>query len=144
MERCRLHINERALRVARANCVRRAVGLVCSDMFNAVEPLSRFDFIVCNPPYVSGPEMAQLDTSVREFEPKTALEAGPDGLRYYRVLAAEASRYLYPGAALYCEIGHLQGKSAAALFSSPPWAGTTVFPDLAGRPRVLETRNGAP
>ncbi len=78
---------------------------------NLLEPLERgelFDLIVSNPPYIPEPDLAGLMPEVREYEPRTALVAGPDGLSVIRRLIEEAPGYLKPRGLLIFEIGENQ------------------------------------
>jgi release factor glutamine methyltransferase len=130
-----------ALRVAQSNTPQR-IRFICCDMFTAFgTSADGFDFIVCNPPYISASEMQVLDKSVIDFEPHSALYGGPDGLNFYRVLSTESKKVLKPGGRLYCEIGFDQGDSVRKLFLSENWSAITVRNDIAGRPRVVSARS---
>ncbi|MFO6446795.1 peptide chain release factor N(5)-glutamine methyltransferase [Erythrobacter sp. NE805] len=98
------------------------------------EGLGTFDLILCNPPYVE--EAATLDPQVRDFEPATALFAGPEGLDDYRILIPQLRQLINPGAVAILEIGTNQAEAVGALAAA---AGFTVAlrRDLAGRPRAL-------
>jgi release factor glutamine methyltransferase len=132
-----------ALRIAKKNCPKARVNMLCCDMFSAVKNLSgfrtppAFDFIVCNPPYVSAEEMVHLDESVRLFEPPVALAGGIDGLDFYKVLAAFGKNVLKAGGRLYCEIGATQEEKVCALFADNGWSTIKCFPDLTNRARVV-------
>jgi len=133
-------ISTPALRVARAN-TNANCGLVASDLLDAFRLDAHFDFVVCNPPYISSDEFATLDRSVRDFEPKLALDGGPDGLVVYRYLAAHAVRVLRPEGELYVEVGWTQAEAVSALFKERGWQAIEVRDDLAGRPRIVCARN---
>ena len=98
----------------------------------------RFDLILCNPPYIAA--AAQLPPDVVDWEPASALFAGPDGLDDYRLIAPLIGAQLTPGGVACIEIGADQQYSAAALFRA---AGLTVVlrRDLAGLPRCLVVTN---
>lgn len=97
------------------------------------------DLIVSNPPYVAEEEWASLPKSVREHEPRPALDGGPGGLRVIRRLLADAARLLRPGGVLLVEIGAGQGSQVAALARAAfPQGRIQVDPDLAGYDRMLE------
>lgn len=97
------------------------------------------DLIVSNPPYVAEEEWASLPKSVREHEPRPALDGGPGGLRVIRRLLADAARLLLPGGVLLVEIGAGQGSQVAALARAAfPQGRIQVYPDLAGYDRMLE------
>lgn len=93
-----------------------------------------FELILCNPPYVE--DGAELDRSVREYEPSGALFAGPDGLDAYRVLIPQLPALLAPGGAAVLEIGYRQADAVTALAAAAGFA-VTLHHDLAGRPRAL-------
>ncbi len=122
-----------ALRYAVANAA--ACGLadrarfVCGDWAAALA--GSFDCIVTNPPYIGTAE--PLSPEVRDYEPGTALFAGPDGLDDYRLLAPELRRLLAPGGAAVVEIGHEQAASVTALLEAEGFA-VTLHRDLGGRP----------
>jgi release factor-specific protein-(glutamine-N5) methyltransferase len=101
------------------------------------DDLGSFDLIVANPPYVE--ETADLDASVRDFEPAGALFAGPEGLDDYRVLVPQLPALLAPGGVAVLEIGHTQAASVTMLAEA---AGFTaeLRRDLAGRDRALILR----
>jgi release factor glutamine methyltransferase len=130
-------ISLKALAIARRN-VPGHISFACVDMIGAFRPGSeRFDFMVSNPPYVSEAEMAQLDNSVIQFEPHSALYGGVDGMDFYRILAADAGNVLKPGGRIYCEIGCDQGAAVGDIFEFQGWSSVEVRNDLAGRPRVV-------
>ena len=97
--------------------------------------------IVSNPPYIPTGECASLPASVRDHEPRLALDGGPDGLNVIRRLLAQAPAGLRPGGAVLIEIGADQGEAASRLARTFfPRAAIRVHPDLAGRDRVLEVQ----
>ena len=71
--------------------------------------LGKFDMIISNPPYITGAEMAELEDSVKNFEPHLALFGGRDGLDFYRAIAANYTAALKPGGYLAFEFGDGQG-----------------------------------
>jgi len=62
------------------------------------------DAIISNPPYVSTTELDNLQSEVRDFEPRLALDGGPDGLEPYRRIISSAPQWLKPQAYLILEI----------------------------------------
>lgn len=90
------------------------------------------DIIVCNPPYISEEEWKDLEVSVRDFEPKSALVADELGLAFYERMAEELPSKLRPGGRLYMEIGYRQGETALQFFP-----GAVLHRDLAGHPRYF-------
>ena len=85
-------LDEGALRICRQNIRRNDLtGRVVSLQLDAREKppahLGEFDCIVSNPPYIPDGDIAELDASVRDYEPHLALRGGTDGLDFYRAIA---------------------------------------------------------
>lgn len=99
--------------------------------------LGQFDLILANPPYVE--DAAELDPSVRAFEPAGALFAGVEGLDAYRVLIPQLRELLMPEGAALIEIGHRQAGPVAAIAGQAGFE-SRLHQDLGGRPRVLELK----
>ena len=133
--------NPGALAMARDNARRlgltRAAYVAC-DMAAALR--GPFDLIVSNPPYVASADIAALPPEVRLFDPLRALDGGPDGLHFYRALAAAAPTLLAAGGALVVELGAGQAESVAALFAAAGLAPSAPRPDLNGMLRALVAR----
>ncbi len=115
-------ISDAALSIAAGNTekhnLKDRIKLLCGNLFDPVMPqldVEKFDLIVCNPPYVTETEFQTLDRNVKDYEPKSALLAGPDGLDIYRRIIEQANRFLKPDAALMLEIGYRQGKAVREL-----------------------------
>ena len=96
-----------------------------------------YDLIVSNPPYIAEDEMAGLARDVREWEPHMALTPGADGLKVYRVLAADAAQFLTADGRIIVEIGAGQGPDVVALFEQALWANVGLFKDINGKDRVV-------
>jgi len=133
-----------ALAVARDNAGRlglsRAQFIAC-DMAAALG--GPFDLIVSNPPYIASGAIASLTPEVRDFDPRPALDGGPDGLDFYWAIAASVPALLRPGGALVVELGAGQAEAVAALFSAAGLAPAPPHPDLGGVPRALLARRAA-
>jgi release factor glutamine methyltransferase len=135
-------ISSEALAIATRNAERHSVTdrvtLLQGDLAAPVAGQT-FDVVVSNPPYIAQPELPTLDPGVRNFEPLAALDGGPDGLDFYRRLAAEVPAVLNPGGAVLVEIGPTQEAAVRDLFAAQLEPGKT-FKDQAGRPRVVTAR----
>jgi three-Cys-motif partner protein len=99
-----------------------------------------FDLVVANPPYVPTAQIESLAPEVRDYEPRLALDGGPDGLDAYRRLAPEILRVLRPGARFAVEIGTGQREAVEILFRNAGAQELFVCRDLAGRERVVAGR----
>jgi release factor glutamine methyltransferase len=139
-----LEVSSGALAVARANVTRHGldgrVRFIQGDGFGALPAGARFDLIVANPPYIPTAEIGTLQPEVREFDPRLALDGGPDGLDCIRRLAAEGGVFLSPAGRLMLEFGDGQGGAVAALFAAGGWDTEPRVADLAGRERFLIAR----
>jgi release factor glutamine methyltransferase len=140
-----------AMAVAQQNVARHhvseSVTLVQSDLLTALHEHVVFDLIVANLPYVAEPEIPQLPATVQRHEPvEAALAAGPEGLDVIRRLLAQAPRYLRRHGVVLLEIGWRQGPAVRRMAQATfPAARIRIWPDLAGRDRVIEinTREGS-
>jgi release factor glutamine methyltransferase len=96
------------------------------------------DLITANLPYVTTEEWMGLPPEIRDHEPRTALDGGPDGLALIGRLLATANAHLGPGGAMLLEIGASQGPAVTALARqrfSP--AAVHLYQDYAGLDRLV-------
>jgi release factor glutamine methyltransferase len=138
-------ISADALAIARRNAEKHGaaerIAFVQSDLFNSLETVDRFDFVVSNPPYIPASELQGLPVGVRDYEPHLALSGGPDGFQMADRLFAEAAAFLKPGGWLIIEIGAPQ--EAATRQRLAAHGGYQLEPtvyDFSGHPRVLKAR----
>src|SRR5262249_25725788 len=120
-----------ALAVAAVNRDRHASGvaLVRGDLCSPFRP-GTFDLVVANPPYCAAGTVVQAE--VREFEPRTALYAGADGLDVVRALLAQAAVVLASDGWLVTEIGIGQADAVREAAACAAWDGIEVAHDPAG------------
>lgn len=136
-------INPDALAMARENAERNGVAdrlsFAQGSWFEALSnpPEAAFDLIASNPPYIETAVVETLAPEVKDFDPRLALDGGPDGLAPYRVIAVGAKRYLRPGGMVLVEIGYDQGAPVAKLFADHGFADIGVHKDLGGLDRVI-------
>ena len=97
-----------------------------------------FDVIACNPPYIPTGDLAGLDVSVRDYEPRSALDGGADGLDFYRAIAAQWGSALRLGGSLLFEVGIIQAMDVAALLEGSGFEDIQSTQDTQGIPRVVE------
>lgn len=106
-------------------------------------PEGELDLIVSNPPYLTAAEMQQLQPEVAR-EPAMALEAGEDGLVFYRALAEHYQNALRPGGALALEIGWQQREAVTALLAANGWVNIACRKDYGGNDRCILARRSCP
>ena len=94
-----------------------------------------FDVVVANPPYVPTSDIATLSPEVNRFEPRLALDGGPDGLECFRELAPDIARLMAPDGFAVVEFGRDQSDSVAAISDGHGLRPLAIVRDLAERPR---------
>ncbi len=112
-------ISDAALAVARRNAIKNnaTIEFLLGSLFEPLE--NRFyDLIVSNPPYIPSDDICSLDQEVRDYDPRSALDGGSDGLHIYRSLIPAAVGHLNPGGWLLVEIGYGQAGDVIQLFKS--------------------------
>lgn len=131
----------RALGVALANAAR--LGLAGRAQFaerdwrQGLE--GSFDAIVANPPYIRSGEIDLLQPEVARYEPRAALDGGPDGLDAYRAILPALPRHLAEGGVAVLEFGMGQTAAVAEMAQNAGFS-VTIRRDLGGRERGLVLR----
>jgi len=138
-----------ALEVAAGNARRHGVSgrvrLLAGDLWEPLAGLEgRLHAVVANPPYVAEGEFAGLMPEVRDFEPREALVAGPDGLSCLRRIAARAREFLRPAGAVFLEVGAGQAEAVAEMLRDAGLTAVRVHRDYAGHGRVVSGVRGGP
>jgi release factor glutamine methyltransferase len=132
-------LSSAALEVARRNAKRHGVlervTLLQSDLLAALESAD-FEVVVSNPPYIAEGEV--LEPQVFNYEPRSALYAGPTGLEVYKRLIPQAREVLKPQGWLMMEIGYAQSPALSKLLSD--WNEVSFLDDLQGIPRVVQAK----
>ncbi|HKV80409.1 MAG TPA: peptide chain release factor N(5)-glutamine methyltransferase [Candidatus Sulfotelmatobacter sp.] len=133
-------ISPDALKIARANAARHQlehrIHFHQSDLLGGLK--GDFDFVVSNPPYVGESEEDQVQLEVRQFEPRNAVFAGPQGTEVIACLIPQARQLLRPGGWLIIEISGTIAEEVRRLLEG--WQEVQVKPDLQSIPRVVQAR----
>ena len=134
--------SEQALAICRINMLRnrlsRNVTAIKADiMENPPALLGTFDVIVSNPPYIPTFQLINLDPGVRDYEPVTALDGGPDGLDFYRTIAKNWQTLLKPGGILAVECGEGQAKDVCEIMENSGFKSIKKLLDTLGIERVI-------
>jgi release factor glutamine methyltransferase len=135
-------ISEPALAIAARNASRHGLGhrakFKLSTWLEAVD--GQFDIIVSNPPYIPSHAIATLEPEVA-YDPRPALDGGPDGLAPFRAIAHQCPRVLAHGGWLAVEVGVDQAGTVAQLLTGavgePTGRGVHIWTDLAGVSRCV-------
>lgn len=141
-----IDVSQQAIELARHNATRHQLAervlLFHGDGFAALSPDLRFDLLVSNPPYIPSGDIAGLQPEVRDYEPRQALDGGPDGLDFFRRLAAEAEPWLRPGGKIMLEFGDGQAAELRSVFEQQNWIVERVVEDYTHQPRILIAAHG--
>jgi release factor glutamine methyltransferase len=95
------------------------------------------DVILANPPYIITSEIDRLAPEVARYEPRMALDGGPDGLGAYRELVNEIPRLLAPGGIVVLEVGAGRADPVTELLVKAGLVLRGVRRDLAGIERCI-------
>ena len=140
-------ISKDALAVAKKNiALNKLTGRVTAVQADALGAapafLGKFDIIVSNPPYITGPEMAELPDSVKKYEPHLALFGGRDGLDFYRSIAVNYAKALKPGGYLAFEFGMGQGDDVCRILEDNGYTILERTKDFNDRERAVLAQYG--
>jgi release factor glutamine methyltransferase len=132
-------ISPEALALAKENATKNNVQIEFwqGDGFAALPPEARFDLMISNPPYIPSAEIETLQPEVRDFDPRTALDGGADGLDFYRRFATGAKVFLKPNGKIMLEFGAGQAPAIRELFENEKWIVEAVKDDYSQRARIL-------
>ena len=134
--------SDAALKICRQNIRRnglsgRVVPVQVDALARPERALGEFRCIVSNPPYIPRADIKTLDGSVKDYEPRMALDGGEDGLDFYRSIVEKWKDALIPGGRLYFEVGIGQADDVLRIMRKEGFGDIQVVRDLAGIPRVV-------
>lgn len=120
------------------------VRLVAGDLLEPLGGLiNAVDLVVANPPYIPTGDLPGLPAEVRDWEPRQALDGGPDGMDVHRRLAPQAARLLRPGGWLLMEMGERQAEELGRVMVAASFEEIGVRRDLRGVERMIGGRKGS-
>jgi release factor glutamine methyltransferase len=138
--------SEDVLRIACRNAVwaGTTVRFHRADLASGLDALAgSVDVLVSNPPYVKSTDITKLAPEVRGWDPRAALDGGPDGLDFYRRILAEAVPLLADGADVVLEVGDGQAETVLELGRGVDYEPLGMRSDLTGTPRAVRLRWGS-
>ena len=135
-------LDDEALKICRQNIRRNNLtGRVTSMRLDARQKPSRnlgeFHVIVSNPPYIPTADIDTLDTSVKDHEPRLALDGGADGLDFYRAIIEKWRDALTKDGMLFFEVGIGQADEVLRMMRANGFGDVQIVKDLNGIPRVV-------
>lgn len=100
-------------------------------------PISSFDYIISNPPYIDWEEKNEMDEHVKDYEPHLALFAPKgDPQAFYKAIATFAKQHLTQNGKLFFELHALGANETERILKTKGWK-TQLKQDLQGRNRML-------
>jgi release factor glutamine methyltransferase len=140
--------SNRALAVARENARRHDVSdrirFLEGDLYEPLEELDirgQADIITANPPYIRSGDLPMLQPEVRDYEPKIALIAGPEGIEIQQRVLATSPEFLKKHGALIMEMGMGQAEELKRMVAETgAYSTQEILKDLAGIDRVIVAR----
>jgi len=136
-------ISARALALARANAQRHgALDGMFFVLGSLTDPLrdDSFDVLVSNPPYIPEAEFENLAPDVRDYEPRSSLVGGEDGLHFIRKIITGAKRVLRPGGWCLLEIGMGQSPEVTKLFEEAGFRNISCVRDINDIDRLVRAQ----
>jgi len=135
---------ELAAENARLNGVSECITFAPAELGDLLDPAT-VDIIVSNPPYIPSATVDNLSASVRDHEPRIALDGGPDGLAILRNIAEEATMALRNGGGLFFELSaeQQQASDVGRYLGELGFEDIRIDRDLTGAQRFISARLAA-
>ena len=127
-------ISEQALAIARKNAAK--YSNVTFHETGAFPELPPLDLLISNPPYIPSGEIASLQPEVARFDPRLALDGGPDGLHFYRWISVGALPRMALDGCVMLEFGDGQEAELREIFVGD-WRVDDIKKDFCNKPRIL-------
>jgi release factor glutamine methyltransferase len=123
------------------NRVADRVSPVAARGLEAFRWVGYFDLVVCNPPYVATGDVSGLEPEVRDYDPREALDGGPEGLDFIEGIVPALASIMIKGGLVGMEMGRGQAVRVESCFRRAGFVDLEVSDDPAGIPRVITGRS---
>ena len=138
-------LSEKALAIGQKNAEKHGVlekiTFLKGDLLHPLDEedlFGKIDILVSNPPYIPEKDIEGLQIEVAKYEPRMALDGGPDGLDFYRRIVGRGDWFLRPGGLMALEVGHDQADAVKNMMvAKNKYANIKKHKDLAGIERVV-------
>lgn len=133
-------ISEETLSIAQLNADynKAEIRFFRGDLFDAVN--EKYDVIISNPPYIETEEIEKLESNVKDYEPRRALDGGSDGLDFYKRIFENSGEYLVNAGIIAVEIGCNQADAVKSIAEKNGFEDIKVIKDLSGLDRVVTAK----
>jgi release factor glutamine methyltransferase len=139
-----IDISDKAIELAKENAqlnrVESRIEFIEGDCLQSQfwKSVGKYDIVVSNPPYVDEVDFKSLQPEVRDYEPKIALVAEGEVLKYYRAICSGMARALNRGGFALFEVGYNQAESVEGILRDRfPEMKTEIVNDLNSIRRVV-------
>ena len=137
-----MDISPEALEMTKRNVVRNTLqrrSAVLEGNILGAPPvrMGEYDLLVSNPPYIATAEIDTLDVSVKDYEPRLALDGGEDGIKFYRAILSRWLTVLSDTGSVIMEVGEGQAESVMALMRLAGLQNVRSVKDHYGTERVV-------
>ena len=129
-----------ALKVAETNAGRFGIDMtgLNLDILKDKIPLSGYDIIVSNPPYVRPSEIKLMRKNVLDYEPMEALFVPEkDPLIFYKKIIQNSIDILRPQGMLFFEVNEVYGEEVKQLLLDSDFINVKLNQDIHGKDRVV-------
>ena len=134
-----IDISKHAINVAKINAKMQQFGnrirFINTDIDNFFS--CKYDLIVSNPPYIKKSKLSSLIEDIRNFEPKLALDGGPDGFSTILKVIVKSSKLLKKKGMLFIEIDNTQVIKTKEMLKKYKFFTKDVCKDLSGNNRCI-------
>ena len=134
-----IDVSEGAISVAKENAQlnNADVKIIKDDVLNPSFEYEKYDLIVSNPPYIEKEVVETLEKTVKDFEPRLALDGGEDGLIFYRKIAKDFKKYIKENGRLAFEIGFNQGEAVKEILEENGYFNIEIIKDYNNNNRIV-------
>ena len=114
-----IDISQKAIKIAKKNSEKLFLSEKCKFFRKSLDEAQffNFDLVVSNPPYIRKSELKNLNSDVKKFEPKLALDGGNDGLDLIKKVIYKSRRFLKVNGMLALEIGNEHYKQVSKILN---------------------------
>ena len=102
--------------------------------------LGKYDLIVSNPPYINKQKLKYLEDDIVNFEPRTALDGGLDGLSEIRKVIKKSSELIKKNGIFFLEIAFDQKEKVRKLLKNKGFYIERILKDFAKNDRCIISR----
>ena len=134
-----IDISKKAIKLAKYNAkiqhIRNRIKFFNSDIDNFCR--GKYDLIVSNPPYIKYFAINDLDSDIKNYEPKVALNGGIDGYSKIRLIIKKSSILVKRKGKLILEVGLGQITETKKILELNGFYINRIAKDLAGISRCI-------